>query len=87
MLLDSEVCDLETKKSYLQGSEIVDLSELARSEVRQSKASLERSRQSILIKGKKKGIRRDNSREDYYDSRDKRLLETGDFPPQQYSDS
>ena len=87
MLLDSEVCDLETKKSYLQGSEIVDLSELARSEVRQSKASLERSRQSILIKGKKKGIRRDNSKEDYYDLPDKRLLETGDFPPQQYSDS
>ena len=40
MLLDSDVCDLETKKSYVPGSEAVDLSELARSEIKRSGVSL-----------------------------------------------
>ena len=40
MLLDSDVCDLETKKSFAPGSEVVDLSELARSEIKRSGVSL-----------------------------------------------
>ena len=53
MLLDSDVCDLETKKSYVPGSEAVDLSELARSEIKRSGVSLSQSRQSIQFKNKK----------------------------------
>ena len=53
MLLDSDVCDLETKKSYVPGSEAVDLSELARSEIKRSGVSLSQSRQSIQFRGKR----------------------------------
>ena len=40
-----------------------------------------------MKRGKKKGIRRESSREDSYDLRDKRLLETGDFASQKFSDT
>ena len=53
MLLDSDVCDLETKKSFARGSEVVDLSELARSEIKRSGVSLSQSRQSIQFRGKR----------------------------------